>query len=66
MTDRIKGLTVVLAEDIRDDDCQLIIDAILMLRGVAAVETLVANPSDYIDRARIRRELMSKLMEVLT
>ena len=43
MTDRIKGLTVTLDPDIREDDAQAIIDAIKMVKGVGDVETHVAD-----------------------
>lgn len=65
MTDRIKGLTVVLERDIRDDDCEPLIDAIKMLRGVLRVVPLVDNANDFINRERIRRELQEKLFNAL-
>lgn len=34
MTDRVKGLTVIFEQDIRDDDCEYITNAIRMIRGV--------------------------------
>lgn len=43
MTDRIRTLTVALDHDYRDDDAQAILDAIRMVRGVAAVEAEVAG-----------------------
>jgi hypothetical protein len=66
MTTRIKGLTVVLERDVREDDCQHLIDAIKMLRGVAQVVPLVTDASDYVNRERVRVELAEKLMDVLT
>lgn len=47
MTDRIKGLSVSLTHDIRDDDCQAIIDAIKMVKGVEAVEMHVTTSDDW-------------------
>ena len=65
MTDRIKALTVVLEHDIRIDDCQPLIDAISMMRGVAEVQSLISQPGDYIARERARRDLEQKIMDVL-
>jgi len=63
MTDRIKGLTVSLTHDIRDDDCQAIIDAIKMVKGVEAVEMHVANSDDWFARKHVKSELRDKLFE---
>lgn len=65
MTDRIKGLTVVLDRDIRDDDCQAIIDAVSMIRGVLRVEKHVMTGSDYMVREQVRHELEQKLLDAL-
>jgi hypothetical protein len=48
MSDRIKGLIVVLKEDLRDDDAAPIIDAIRMLRWVVSVQPLVADVDSHI------------------
>ena len=37
MTDRIRSLTVVLEQDTREDDCEQIKSALLMVKGVAEV-----------------------------
>jgi hypothetical protein len=63
MTDRIKGLTVALTHDIREDDCQSIIDAIKMVKGVEGVETHVAGPMDYIAKQQVKSELRDKIFE---
>lgn len=53
MTDRYSGFAVVLERDIREDDAQAIIDAIKMIRGVAAVEPAIASPlADIIATSR--------------
>ncbi len=57
MTDRIKGLTVALTHDIRDDDCETIIHAIAMIKGVEKVEMHVADTVDWMARAHVRYEL---------
>ena len=65
MTDRINALTVVLNEDMRDDDVQAIVDAILCLRNVASVTANVADVEDHIARIRVSREIGEQLHRVL-
>ena len=65
MTDRVKGLTVSLTDDIREDDIKMIMGAILCIRGVREVAASVVETSDWINRSRIRAELGEKLMDVL-
>jgi hypothetical protein len=38
MTDRVQSLTVFLEGDFRDDDVQILVDAISLMRGVARVD----------------------------
>jgi uncharacterized protein (UPF0264 family) len=57
MTNRIKGLEVALECDIREDDCQQLIDAILMIKGVASVKTNVSNHNDFYIKQQLKREL---------
>lgn len=66
MTDRINSLTVVLEEDMRADDAQSLIDAILHLRGVAEVATNVSDHTFYLAQTRARLELWNKLMKVIS
>jgi hypothetical protein len=65
MTDRIAALTVVLDTDIRADDIQPLIDAILMLRRVISVKWHVADPGQHIANQRARHELAGKIMDIL-
>jgi hypothetical protein len=65
MTDRIKGLTVLLEPDKREDDAQAIIDAIRMIRGVVSVKTHVTDVDHHFAVDTARRELVNKLWEVL-
>ena len=66
MTDRVKGLYVALDKDYRDDDVQALVDAIKMLRGVAAVATKVAQVDDYFNRVQIRYDIQSKLFDAIS
>ena len=65
MTDRLKGVTVAFDEDIREDDAESIINAILALKHVQHVTTLLTGVDDWINRQRIRHELAEKLLEVV-
>lgn len=65
MTDRVHSLTVVLDQDIRTDDVQGIIDAILHLRHVATVNTHVADVNSVMALSRARLELRKKIFEAL-
>ena len=65
MTDRIKGLVVVLDQDYRTDTVDEIVNAIKMVKGVAAVEKNVATLDDYMNRERVRQELVGKIFEAL-
>ena len=65
MTDRLKGLIVSFASNVREDDAEEMIKAILMIKGVTDVSPLVANPGDWIVADRVRRQLSGKLSEVL-
>jgi len=64
MTDRIKGLTVSLTHDIRDDDCESIINAIKMIKGVAAVELHVSNSNDWMARQHVKEEMRDKIFQL--
>lgn len=65
MTDRYFALTVVLEKDMREDDAQGLIDAIMRLRGVLRVKPHVADVENYAAEERVRRELGQKLMEIV-
>lgn len=65
MTDRVKALTVVLDADYREDDVQEIAKAIGMVKGVTAVSSVKTDINDYVNRVRVRAELVGKLFELL-
>ena len=65
MTTRVKGLTVALTQDLRDDDVQALANAIKLLHGVASVTTLPVTSEDWVNRAQIRREYRVKLFAAL-
>jgi len=68
MTDRIKSLTVILDKDYREDDIEVLEQAISQLRGVLKVVKTPLNTftsEDSINRERIKFELKEKLFEIL-
>ena len=64
MTDRFNYLTVVLDENIRDDDAEVILNAIRCIKRVISVKGNVANPSDYTAEKRASLDLKRKMLEV--
>jgi len=64
MTDRYHTLTVVLNDDIRDDDAKPLIDAILMLRGVLSCTGIVSDSNSHMAEERARLELGEKLLDI--
>lgn len=65
MTTRLKGFTVVLEEDMRDDDAEPLRLAIAQMRGVLSVAPVEKDIDDYFAMERVRRELGMKLWEIL-
>jgi len=65
MTDRIKGCVVTFNSDLREDDAQKLLDAIMQLRGVAMVASQPVDVSDHINRARIHHEWREKIIDLL-
>ncbi len=65
MTDRINALTIVLGEDIREDDVESLCEAIMHMRHVIHVEKNVKDIGSLVSEQRIRQELSTKLWDVL-
>ena len=65
MSDRYSSLSVALDREYKDEDCQRIIEAIKMVRGVINVAPNISNLVDWNAESRMRRELENKLWEVL-
>lgn len=65
MTDRIKGFTVVLDGDYRDDDAEDIRTALEMVKGVLSATPSVRTPEDWMNRERVRHEMGEKLWDAL-
>ena len=65
MTERVKGFTVTLSKDIREDDFEYILNAVKMIRGVAHVEPTLAAPQDHAIRVRFKMELQQRLDQLM-
>jgi hypothetical protein len=65
MTDRYFALTVTLADLIRQDDAEAIVQAIKMIKGVQDVVPQVADAETYWAHESARLELKSWLLDVL-
>jgi hypothetical protein len=65
MADRLKGVTVTFAEDLRVEDAEAILNAIRMIKGVIDVQASVTNPDDHMTRALVRMELRARILKVL-
>ena len=66
MTDRYNYLTVALEFDLRSDDAQALIEAVKMLKGVLTVEPHVVNGTDFTSEARVRQEIVKKLIGIIS
>lgn len=65
MTERIKGLTVALDQDYREDDVQGIIDAIKLIKGVANVTPIPSSAEDFINRQQIKMEMAEEIQRIM-
>jgi hypothetical protein len=66
MSTRLKGLTIALEGDIREDDAENIILAIKQIRGILDVTPIEADSNDWINRSRIKSELQKKLWDIVS
>lgn len=65
MTDRFHSLQVVLEQNIRDDDCERLIDAIKMVRGVLSVKGDIATPDTYMAEQRVIDGLGQSIVDLI-
>lgn len=65
MSDRVKGLTVVLDKDYREEDIEMIKELILQIKGVKTVKESIVNSDDLINRARVTVEIKEKIHDFL-
>lgn len=65
MTDRYNALTVVLERDIRDDDAEVIINAIKAIRGVLDVHGNVSDVESFVAQSRAKSEVIQELYTLI-
>lgn len=66
MSERIKGFTVALSHDIRNEkEIERITGMIMMIKGVESVSHLTTDPGDIIAEMRVRNELREKLYKII-
>jgi hypothetical protein len=65
MTARIRSITIALDHDIREDDVQALVEAIKMMRCVAAVTTHEVTPNDFTVEMRVQSAVREKLYDLV-
>lgn len=65
MSDKIKGFYVVLDKDIRDEDFERIENVVLMIKNVLSVKRSVSDSNDWMNRERIKQEIINKIYNTL-
>jgi len=65
MTARVKGFTVTLEKDIREDDFQRILEAVEMIKGVMHVEPSLVTGNDHINRTKIKIDVTRNIMKLV-
>lgn len=65
MTDRYNSLVVALDRDIREDDAEVIISAIKMIKGVADVTGNIVDPDSYVAERRVLNLIQDKLYALI-
>lgn len=66
MTDRVRTLTVILDRDYRDDDAEVLMQSIRLMRGVEDVALgPIVDGSDHIAREVAKTELRKELIDLL-
>lgn len=65
MTDRVKGFTVTLSEDVRIDDVEAILNAVRCIKGVMHVEPSIATHEDHIAQQRLKYQMRDKFYQFI-
>lgn len=65
MSATIKGLTVTIEEDIREDHAKKIKEAIRMIKGVISVELVEEDMDHHMAKAQVRHEFEEKIWKAL-
>lgn len=65
MTARVKGFTVTLDRDIREDDFQRVKEAVEMIVGVLHVEPSIVTSADHISRMRLKTDITRNILKLI-
>lgn len=65
MTDRVKGLSIILRKDIREDDVEPLIMMLRMFPFVADVTMELATSQDYFVEQRVKQKMREDVMDAL-
>lgn len=65
MTDRIKGLTITLESNIRDDDAINIVNAIMMIKGVLDVTQHISDANHIFAVETAKCEMRKQFQNIL-
>lgn len=63
MSNRIKGVIVTFDDDYREEEAQKIMNAIVMITGILAVDSSTRDHNDIMNRRRIESYLKDKLWD---
>lgn len=66
MADKVKGFTVTLEKDLSTEEAEVIMQAIRMIRGIAAVDPNITTVNDYMNRQMVKHELREKFWRFYT
>lgn len=64
MTNRLKWLTVVFENDVREDDAEVIINAIKLIKWVIDVSPAESTCEFHFEKQRLKYEYLTKISEL--
>jgi len=65
MTERVKGFTVTLERDVREDDFQQILEAVEMIKGVLHVEPVLVTHQDHMAKTRLKSDIVRNILKLI-
>lgn len=65
MSGKVKGFTVTLERDIREEDFQRIKEAVEMITGVLHVKPSLASGQDHITRMRLKNDITRNILKLI-
>ena len=62
---RVKGFTVTLERDIKEEEFQRVLEAVEMIHGVLHVEPVLATGQDHITRMRLKNDITRNILKLI-